>query len=408
MQLAAGIRGLDILLQSYRAVRAYPLRAVLILLAMAMGVGAVVTLTALGDSARRYVAGQFASLGTHLVIVLPGRSETVGGHPPLLGETPRDLTLDDAEALLRSRHVLRIAPLIVGDAPVAWHGLERDVTILGATADLQPVRQLLLAEGRFLPRGDAHNAASLCVLGAKVREELFGKAVAVGQWVNIGNRRYRVAGVLASKGHSVGVDFDDLAIIPVASAQALFDSPGLFRILVETSGREAVPAAVADIRATIQARHDGEDDVTLITQDSVLSTFDRILRTLTYGLGGIAAISLVVAGILIMNVMMVSVTQRTGEIGLLKAIGADSATIRRLFLAEAALLSCLGALCGLALGYAGVVVLGRLYPSFPFAAPGWAYAAAVVIALGAGLGFGVLPAARAAQLDPVQALSGRG
>jgi putative ABC transport system permease protein len=404
---AAPMRGADILRQAYRAVRAYPLRALLILLAMAMGVGSVVVLTALGDSARRYVADQFASLGTHLVIVLPGRSETVGGQPPLLGETPRDLTLDDAAALLRSRHIARVAPLVVGDSPVAWRGLERDVTILGATADLQPVRQLTLAEGRFLPAGDLRNAASWCVLGAKVREQLFGQSPALGQWLNIGDRRYRVAGVLASKGHSVGVDFDDLAIIPVASAQALFDSAGLFRVLVETHGRESVQGAADDIRAIIKARHDGEDDVTIITQDSVLSTFDKILSTLTYGLAGIAAISLAVAGVLIMNVMLVSVSQRTAEIGLLKAIGADSPAIRRLFLAEAALLSAIGAASGVLLGSGGVLVLGRLYPRLAFAAPGWAYLAAVLIALGAGLGFGVLPAARAARLDPVAALSGR-
>lgn len=401
------IRDTDILHQAYRAVLAYPLRAGLILLAMAMGVSAVVVMTALGDSARRYVANQFASLGTNLIIVLPGRAETVGSAPPLLGETPRDLTLDDAEVLLRSRHVARIAPLIVGESPVAWRALEREVTILGATADLQSVRQLQLAEGRFLPRMDSRSATPLCVLGTKLREALFGTAAAVGQWVNIGDRRFRVTGVLASKGYSVGVDFDDLAIVPVASAQALFNSPGLFRILVEASGREAVLAAVADIRAMVKARHDGEDDVTLITQDSVLSTFDKILRTLTYGLGGIATISLAVACILIMNVMLVSVTQRTAEIGLLKALGADAGTIRRLFLAEAALLSGLGTVCGLVLGAGGVLVLGRLYPNFPIAAPWWAYIAAGTIALGAGLGFGVLPAARAAQMDPVQALARR-
>ncbi|TAN46765.1 MAG: FtsX-like permease family protein [Methylococcaceae bacterium] len=398
---------LDILRLAARAVLAYPSRAALILLAMSIGVGAVVMLTGLGDSARRYVVNQFASLGTHLVIVLPGRSETVGGQPPLLGETPRDLTLDDAKALLRSRYVVRVAPLIVGESPVAWRGLERDVTILGATADLQPVRQLVLAEGRFLPGGDPRSAKPLCVLGSKLRNELFGNAAAVGQWVTIGDRRYRVAGVLASKGHSVGIDFDDIALVPVASAQALFDSYGLFRVLVETGGREVVQAAADDIRSTIKMRHDGEDDVTIITQDSVLGTFDKILRTLTYGLSGIAAISLVVAGILIMNVMLVSVTQRTGEIGLLKAIGADTITIRRLFLTEALLLSGLGALCGLALGWLGVLVMGRLYPGFPFAAPWWAYASAVVIAMSAGLGFGVLPAARAARLDPVQALARR-
>jgi putative ABC transport system permease protein len=401
------MRAADVSRHAIWAIAAQPLRAGLILLAMSIGTAAVIVLTSLGESARQYVTGQFMALGVNLVIVLPGRSETTGGHPPLFGETPRDLTLEDADALLRARHILRVAPLVLGSSPVSWGGLEREVTIIGATATLREVRRLNLAQGRFLPPADSGQALPVCVLGEKLRAELFGNRPALGEWLSIGDRRFRVIGVLASKGHSVGIDFDDTAVIPVASAQMLFNTPGLFRVLIEAQSRAAVAEAVREAREILRVRHEGEDDVTLITQDSVVGTFDKVLRALTLTVGGIAAISLLVAGILIMNVMLVSVAQRTAEIGLLKALGADGPLLRRLFLVEAALLSLGGAGLGLLLGWLGVAVLQRAYPDFPFTAPWWAPVAAVLISLASGLGFGVLPASRAARLDPVQALARR-
>jgi len=397
----------DLMRFSGRALRGYRTRSALMLLAMAIGVASVVMLTALGEGARRYVIGEFASLGTNLVIVLPGRSETTGGPPPLLGATPRDLTLEDALALVRSSTVRRVAPITVGSAPVSYRQLEREVTILGSTAELYPVRQLNLVQGRFLPPGDPEREAAVCVIGHTVKSELFGHQRAIGQWIRISNRRFRVIGILGDKGQSLGVDIDDVVIVPVASAQSLFNTNSLFRILVQASGREAVPRAKEAVREIIRLRHDMEDDVTVITQDSVLSTFDRILTALTLTVSGVAAVSLVVAGILIMNVMLVSVSQRTSEIGLLKALGAPGQQVERLFLAEAAMLSLLGALLGLLLAALGTWVLARVFPSFPIHIPAWSLAAAVGVALGTGTLFGVLPARRAARLDPVRALARR-
>jgi putative ABC transport system permease protein len=200
---------------------------------------------------------------------------------------------------------------------------------------------------------------------------------------------------------------DELVILPVAVAQAMFNTNTLFRILVEAKGRAAIEQARDQSLAILKERHDGEEDVTVITQDAVLETFDRILGTLTYGVAGIAAISLAVAGILVMNVMLVAVTQRTGEIGLLKALGASGATIRNAFLAEATLLSATGALVGYALGQAGAFGLRTAMPALPAYPPDWAVIAALATALATGLLFGVMPARRAARLDPVQALSKR-
>ncbi len=384
------------------------LRSVLMLSAMAIGVAAVVILTSLGEGARRYVTGEFASLGTHLIIVLPGKAETTGEGPPMfIGETPRDLTLDDSMALTRSSSIRRIAPISVGSAAVSWQEREREVPILGSTADLLEIRHWTMGQGRFLPPEDPEKAVPVCVIGAKVRDELFGSHSALGEWVRIGDRRFRVIGVLATEGRSIGIDVEELVVIPVASAQMLFNSPSLFRILIEARNRDAVGTAIEFTRNTLRERHQGEEDVTIVTQDAVLATFDRIFNALTLTVAGIATISLIVAGILIMNVMLVAITQRTTEIGLLKAIGASGRQIQTLFLTEAAVLSLIGALLGLGIGEAGSWFIGYLYPALPVGPPLWAVIAAAIIAVITGIVFGTLPARRAARLDPVQALSRR-
>ncbi|WKJ90810.1 ABC transporter permease [Methylomonas montana] len=397
----------DLLLQAGKAIQTQPLRAALIILAMSIGVASVNVLTALGDSARNYVVHEFESLGTHLVIVLPGRTETTGGHPPLFGETPRDLTLDDAAALFRSKQVAAIAPVSIGSAPVSVGGLERETNVMGSTHALLRVRHLTMAQGQFLPEADADKESSVCVIGKTISEELFAHQQAVGQWLRINDRRFRVIGVLAKEGQSIGTGFDELIIVPVASAQALFDSHSLFRILLEAHSEAAMYKAVDEVRDIIKLRHEGEDDVTVITQDSVVNTFDKILTALTFTVAGIAAVSLAVAGVLVMNVMLVSVSQRTAEIGLLKALGATQGQLQRWFLCEAALLSLAGALVGSVIGQFGILVLQWLYPNFPVALPVWARLSALAVALATGLLFGVLPARKAARLDPVAALARR-
>ena len=397
----------DVLRFSFRAAVGYPARTLLTLLAMAIGVGAVILLTALGEGARLYVTREFTSLGTHLLIAIPGRSETTGGPPPLLGETPRDLTLEDALALKRSSAIRRVAPVAIGSAPVAWQQREREATIMGSTAEMFDIRQLSMAQGRFLPAGNPSRGSAVCVLGYKIKRELFGNSSPLGEWVRIGGRRFRVIGVMAAKGQSLGLDMADIAIIPVASAQMLFNTSSLFRILIQAGGREAVPRAKKAILKIIQDRHEGEDDVTVITQDALLKTFDRIFNALTLTVGGIAAISLAVAGILIMNVMLISVSQRKTEIGLLKAIGSPRSQILRLFLSESAVLSLIGSFLGVLLALVGTWASRRFYPNFPVTIPWWALTAATVVGVFTGLVFGVLPARRAAGLEPVEALSRR-
>ena len=398
----------DLLAFAVGAARGNRVRTLLLMLAMAIGVAAVVTLTALGDGARRYVVREFSAIGTNLVIVLPGRTETGGINPgSFISSTPRDLTVDDAMALLRAPSVRRVAPLTAGTSELSVGGRLREGMVLGSTAELLEVRQFKMAQGQFLPQEDWNRGSPLMVIGAKLRDELFGSQPALGQFVRIGDRRFRVIGVLASTGSGLGMNTDELAIVPVSAAQAMFNTNTLFRILVEARNRDAIDAAKRQVGEIIQARHDGEEDITVITQDAMLATFDKLIGTLTLGVAGIAAISLAVAGILVMNVMLVSVAQRRGEIGLLKALGASGATIRMAFLVEAALLSMLGAVFGYALGLAGAALIRALYPTFPAYPPQWAVLAALGTALLTGVIFGVLPARSAARLDPVTALARR-
>ena len=387
------------------AATGYPLRTALSVLAMSIGVAAVVILTALGDGARRYVVGQFSSIGTNLVIVLPGRSGTGGFNPAnAITTTPRDLTVDDAAALRRAGAVSRVAPLAVGTSEINFGGKLREVMVAGSTAEFIPIRNFELAQGKGLPEEDWNRGSPVAVIGNKIREELFGNEPAVGHLIRVGDRRLRVVGVLKSLGQGLGMNTDELVIVPVSLAQAMFNSNTLFRILVEARSREVIPEAKEQVMEILKQRHRGEEDVTVITQDAVLATFDKLLGALTLGVAGIAAISLAVACILVMNVMLVAVTQRTGEIGLLKALGAPARTIRLAFLAEAAMLSTVGAVVGYLLGQLGAFALRQAFPVFPAYPPDWAVIAGLSTALGTGLLFGVMPARRAARLDPVQAL----
>jgi putative ABC transport system permease protein len=214
-------------------------------------------------------------------------------------------------------------------------------------------------------------------------------------------------GVLAQKGESIGLDMGDVVVVPVAAAQALFNTASLFRVMIEVRDRDAMSRAKESVLRIIRERHDGEDDITVISQDAILATFDRIFTALTFTVTGIGAISIGVAGILIMNVMLIAVSQRRSEVGLLKALGARSGQIIVLFLAESATLSIIGAFLGLMIAAAAVWLLVRLFPDFPLDIPTWSIWAAIGVAMFTGLVFGVLPAMRAARLDPVQSLSRR-
>ncbi|HSP94071.1 MAG TPA: ABC transporter permease, partial [Thermoanaerobaculia bacterium] len=370
-------------------------------------VASVVLLTSLGVGARRYVTGEFVSLGSNLLIVFPGKTETTGMSPFLTG-APHDLTLDDAEAIVRRvRQARRVAPVILGGATAQYGGRRRDAGVWGATSDMQEVRKIKLGAGRYLPAGEAARGQPVCVIGAKIRQELFGAASPLGEILRLGDERFRVIGVMASRGMSMGVDLDEMVHVPVSRAMKMFNKTSLFRVLVEISSHEEISAARESVIDLMKQRHQGDEDVTVWTQDSVLATFSRILALLTAALAGIAGISLTVAGVGIMNVMLVSVAERTREIGLLKAVGVTGRQVVAAFLVEAAILSTAGGVAGLGAAFGLTRLLRAIYPTFPARAPGWAVVAAIGVSLGVGLLFGALPARRASRLDPIAALARR-
>jgi putative ABC transport system permease protein len=384
-----------------------PRRAGLSLLGVVIGVIAVVFLTALGEGARRYVAEQFLSLGTDILVVVPGKTDTTGMMPGIAG-IPNDLTLNDAKTLLRQiPEAIRIAPISMGNETVSYQNRSRQVSILGSTPEFFPLRGIKIASGRSLPAGDIDRGASIALLGKDTAKALFGEENPVGKLIRIGDWRMRVIGVTGARGTQLGMNLDEIAIIPVATGMRMFNRTSLFRIMIQLQPRSDIEAVERKIEAIILDRHD-EVDVTSVTPDSVIDSLSSVLRTLTLVLAGIAAISLGVAGIGIMNVMLVAVSERQSEIGLLKALGATHLQVMLVFLMESLLISSAGGLLGLGIGFGSIQLLTWIYPAVPAATPAWAVFSVLGVALFTGVFFGVFPAMRAMRLDPIVALSSRG
>lgn len=380
-------------------------RTILSLLGVSIGVAAVVLLTALGEGARGYVAAQFAGIGTNVLAVVPGKVKT-GGMPPI-GNTTTDLSIADAQALVRALPRARAAaPLVVGLDEVAHGSRARSAMLAGTTAEMLEIRGLELASGEFLPEGDWDRGGNVVVLGARTASELFPGESPLGAQVRVGDWRLRVIGVLQERGMHMGSNLDEAVFVPVATGMRMLDRSSLFRVLLMLRSTDDIEPARRTVDRVLRERH-GREDFTLITPDAVIGALTQILSVLTLALSGIAAISLGVAGIGIMNVMLVSVSERTREIGLLKSLGARDAQIRTVFLAEAVLLSTTGGLAGLAIGWLVVRAIPLLFPSFHPAPPGWAVLSAVAVSVGVGAVFGLLPAAQATRLDPLSALSKR-
>lgn len=395
----------DLLLFAGMALKGHRLRTALSVLGVTIGVCSVVLLTALGEGARTYVTGELSTLGSDLIVVFPGKVETTGAMP-FAGGVPNDLTLQDVRAIERLPLVRKVTPITLGQAAVAYRDLHRVIPVFGTTSDFRDVRKVEMASGTFLPAGEMDRGSAVCVIGTTVESELFRGQNALGKILRIDQWRFRVIGVLRPKGQSMGTNLDDVAYIPVASAMKMFNQTSVFRCLIKTGSFQQINSVKKEILELVRSRHDAED-VTLVTQDSVLASFNRIFGALTLALAGIAGISLTVAGIGIMNVMLVSVSERTSEIGLMKAVGVTTGQVVAVFLAEAALLSVIGGILGLISAHLLLQLLAAVYPALPARVPDWAIGAALVVALGVGLVFGVWPARRASRLDPILALARR-
>lgn len=385
------------------ALTSRPLRSLLTMLGVAIGIAAVALLTAIGEGLRGYVLDNFSQFGTRIIAIHPGKTQT-GGLGGILSSV-RPLSLSDADALRRLPHVEAVVPLIQGAGDIQYGQFSRSSDIFGAGHQLAQAWRFRLSLGQFLPPARDGRSPPYAVLGHKLRVELFGEDNPLGQAVRIGGTRFRVIGVMEEKGQLLGFDLDDIAYIPVDWAQALFNREGLMEIdLVFGPGTASVPMAER-IRALLIERH-GMEDFNLTTQDDMLASLGRILAVLTYAIAALGGVSLLVGAVGILTIMATTVGERTAEIGLLRAIGASPRQVLGLFLAEATLLSLAGGLLGLLLM---ALLLGLLHlaaPDLPLALrPAFLLLALLLSAL-IGMLAGLAPARAAARLHPVQALRG--
>ena len=399
------MRTTDVIAMSAESLRLHRLRTLLTVTAVGVGATAVLLLTSLGEGAKRYVVDQFAAFGTNIIAVVPGKTETSGMSAGLGGT--RNLTIEDGEDVRRRiPSVSEVVPFSMGAAPAEREQRHRDIYVIGVTTPYAQMLDLKVAQGQFLPPGDPRRGEAVVVLGPKVARELFGTENPVGQTMRLYESRFRVLGVLEPKGMSLGVDFDEIVLVPVATGLRLFNQSSLNRLLVQPRAGVSIPTVERQVRAVLADRHRGED-FTLITQDAMLRSFNSIIEAITLALAAIAAVSLAVAGIGIMNVMLVSVSERVPEVGLLKALGGTRVQITWLFLAEALLLSGSGAVAGILLGAALLRVASGIWPAVDLTPnPIWV-AVILAFALLNGAVFGLMPARRAARLQAAEALRGK-
>jgi putative ABC transport system permease protein len=317
--------------------------------------------------------------------------------------TVRPLSLEDTEALSHLPNVVVTNPGVAGNAEVGTGGRTRRVMVLGEGPDFTRAFKMRVAQGQWLPKEDARQARAFVVLGSKVKQELFGETTPLGARIEIGGSRFRVIGIMESKGQVLGWDMDDAVYIPAARALELFNREGLMEVHVVHEPDADVDRVVEGIRRVLIARH-GREDFSITPQQKMLDVLNSVLQVLTFAVGALGGISLAVGGVGILTIMTIAVAERTAEIGLLRALGARRRQVLLLFLAEATLLAAVGGLSGLLLGYALAQLLHAVFPALPVSTP-WIYALlAEVIAVGVGLAAGVAPASRAARLDPVEAL----
>lgn len=393
---------LDLILFALRSVTTHRLRSGLTILGILIGITAVVLLTSIGEGIHRYVLAEFTQFGTNLVVVTPGKTETFGISGATISNV-RPLSLSDADAIERRDHVIAVVPIVQGNARVEYGKKNRRTTILGVGPDVPEVWKMDVAYGRFLPDDDQNMARPFAVLGSKMEAELFGEKNPLGQRIRVGGDRYRIIGVMRSKGQMLGFDMDDTVYIPVGRSIEMFNRESLMEIDVLYESSISAKHAAASIKRLLINRH-GSEDFTLITQKQMLEVLDSILSILTLAIGALGGISLLVGSVGILTIMTISVSERVAEIGLFRAIGAERGHILGMFLGEAITLSAVGGVSGVIFGIGLVQTIAWWVPDLPVTLA-WRYIFfAFGLSIVIGIVAGVMPALRAAKLDPLEAL----
>ena len=384
-------------------VTSQPGKSVLTALGIAIGIAAVTLLTTLGHGVRQYVLDSFSQFGTRIIAITPGHSETAGMAGGLISSV-RLLTLDDAEALSRITGSEWVVSNVQGSGPIRYGERVRSTEILGTTSDFNQAWDFPLAMGKFLP-DTGGNSPAVAVIGDTLYRELFRSENPLGKFIRIGGQRYRVIGVMQPKGSTLGFDLDDMAYIPADRALTLFNREGLMEVDVVFSEGTTSTQMLERIKAMMIKRH-GQEDFTLTSQDEMLSSMNRILGILTIGVAALGGISLLVGGVGIFTIMTTNLTERTAEIGLLRAIGCPRRQLLSLFLGEAVMLSLFGAFIGIVITAVVVALLSLLAPAFPVQIQFSTLGLAIAVAVITGLISGIWPAYKSSRLGPIEALRG--
>ncbi len=377
---------------AWSSIMSHKLRSSLTMLGVIIGVAAVIALVSVGQGASRLVTDQVRSLGSNLLVITPNR------------DTNTTFSLSDAEELQERVDSLELVmPVVRGEVVAQWGGQSYQVSLQGVTPQFLSIRNREVAGGRFFSRREVDDAAPVAVLGAQTVEELFGSYDPVGAEISLNGRSFLVVGVLREEGSSMGEDLDDMVALPATTAQRLLKRKQVSALYAKARSEKAAPLAVNHVEKVFDLKVGREDSVNVLSQDQIMEAVNSMTGTLTLMLGAIAGISLVVGGIGIMNIMLVSVAERTREIGIRKAIGARQKDIRDQFLVEATVLSLIGGVVGILLGGLAAWLLGR-YAGWGFALQPGAIFLAFSFAAATGIGFGLWPALNAAKLDPITAL----
>ncbi len=404
------MRTSDLVSSAGRALRANPMRSALTALGVIIGVASVVAMVALGSGAQAQVERSIASLGSNLLIVVPGSMRGAGGVRGQAGGFD-SLTMDDAEAIAQLENVAVVAPSQRARTQVIANGLNWNPEVNGVTPDFLTARDWEIAQGRMFDETEERQARRIVVLGNTVAENLFPNMEPVGQTVRMNGGAYEVIGVLESKGQSGFMDQDDIVLAPLTTVKRRIAGrrgrgDTVSQISVKAQSEDVLDRLQEDVENVLRQRHrtrEGEDDFTVQNLSSITETAAQTTQVFTYLLGGISAVSLLVGGIGIMNIMLVSVTERTREIGLRKALGARQSDILHQFGLEAVTLSVAGGIIGLVIGVAGAWGMTTLF-NLPLVVSPLNAGLAIAFSGLVGVVFGAYPAWRAAKLDPIEAL----
>ena len=390
------------------ALFANKLRSILTMLGIIIGVGAVITMVAVGMGVREKVTSSIASLGSNMLIVSPGSANS-GGVRSAAGSNVK-LKLDDSDAIKsKIKNIDYVSPTVSNSYQIVNGNQNWNSTVQGVTPEYMSIRSLVVSTGSFITQNDLNTRSRVAVIGTTVAENLFGTANPVGKTIRVNNSPYRIIGVLESKGQSsMGQDQDDVVIVPLTTAQErLLGITYIKSINIQVSSQDKMDQVQSEVETLLRQRHrivgDKEDDFTVRNLTSLMQTMTETTAMLTLFLGSIAAISLVVGGIGIMNIMMVSVTERTREIGIRKALGATFQNIMMQFLIESIVIGVIGGLLGITFGCAAALAISKFggFNTVITAAP---IILSFGFSVGIGLFFGIYPARKAALLDPIEAL----